>query len=164
MGDIVVTVVGARETSAAFVASMNRAIDNLRQFVKGEQALLEATLRATIQHIVYDAYQPTEYKRTGTLVDAVSSAYFEQAGGQQITLVFYNDPDKVSLKDDPISAGGSHKEDVALEIEEGRYPAGRGGQGWRGPTAPRPAFMLFGRAIQPGIHAGVLDAIARALR
>ncbi len=168
MSDIVITVTGVRETALWILDKMARVTADIRAYAQGVQMPLEQTLRATIQHVVYDAYQPTEYRRRADqpLVEAVSSEMTETLtpDGAVIALDFYNDPNRVTLRDDPISAGGSHKRAVPLEIEEGLYPSGRGGKGWQGFTAPRPAYMLFGRAVTPQIHAAVLNIVAKALR
>lgn len=165
MIDINITVKGI-ENLTRLAQVMARVQADIGAYAKGMRPSLEKQLVAVIQHIVYDAYEPTKYKRTMALLEAVASDYDEgpALGNYVQTLMFYNDPSMVVLRRDPISAGGSHKSNVALEIEEGHYPPGRGGRGWQGPTAPRPAFAVFGQMVAPGIHRDLLNILAKSVR
>lgn len=165
--DIEIVVIGLENVNR-YRAALARIEGDIKAYAQGMRAPFEQTLRAVIGHVVYDAYAPKEYKRTGGLIEAVASQYnggtFSLGPVTQVAeLEFYNDPSKVTLRDDPFSAGGSRKEDVPLEIEEGRYPRGRGGRGWGGPTVPRPAFALFGQQIAPEIHVALINIVSKAL-
>lgn len=164
MIEVNIRIVGL-ESLARLGPIMSRVRADISAYAKGMRPLFERQLVETINHVVYDVYRPTHYRRTYALLEAVASDYSEgpALGNYVQTLVFYNDPDKVMLRDDPISAGGSHKQDVMEEIEEGAWPTGRS-RGWQGPTAPRPAFAVFGDMVGKTIHGDLLAILEKAVR
>ena len=109
-------------------------------------------LQQMVRQVVYDIYNPKVYKRNFNLITAVDSEVVPIDMGAQLTL--FDNPEKVTLRRGGISAGGSKKEDVPIEIEEGTYPPMRRAKGtgdtprggpvtWLGYSLPRPAYQMY---------------------
>ncbi len=123
-------------------------------------------LKAAIQHVVYDAYNPETYRRNLNLLKAASldgPQQFLGLGGRGTTLRLFNDSSKIQYRPDATGhigpRGGSQPHEVPWEIETGNYP-----QPWHGFTAPRPAYLLTADAIRPEAEALADEAVAEGIR
>lgn len=126
-------------------------------YAKSQAPYWEEILKETVAHVVYDAYQPREYKRTLGLIDAVASEV-SVVPAHSVRAVLFDDPAKVTLRGGDVSAGGTPKDEVLFEIEEGQYP-----QPWYGPTGPRPAYRIFADSIRPIVYADADAIVARVI-
>lgn len=148
---------GGAQIAAWLLSRPRELVYEVGDYVRRQAPFWEALLRSTIQHVVYDAYRPQQYQRTGALLDAVESSV-NVIPTQQVHAVLFDDPSKVRLRRGAISAGGTLKEDVPYEIEEGKYP-----QPWFGATGPRPAYLIFASAIRPVIEQDIDGIVTKVL-
>ena len=168
--EIIVEDNGVTEGLFSLAKAMRNAV---LQEAEASQARHVQGLQQMVRQVVYDIYNPKVYKRNFNLIRAVDSQVDVVNLGVQLTL--FDNPDKVVLRRGNISAGGSRKEDVPEEIEEGNYPPMRRAKGvgdtprggpvtWLGYSLPRPAYQMYldlmiGRTIEDETDRTIAPAV-----
>lgn len=157
MVSIKIKVTGPQRVAQHVRGAATKIVSGFVQYVGTQRPFWEDLLKATIRHVVYDAYQPAEYQRTYALIDAVSSKA-GAVGRNAARAVMYDDPAKVHLKQGGVSAGGSAKGDVPFEIETGDYP-----MPWYGFVHERPAYAIFADTIRPTVYRDAGEIVSQSL-
>lgn len=120
-------------------------------------------LRAVIQHVVYDAYTPTKYKRREdkpliSLTDVETRRFV-----REVVTSLFNDSTKMEYRpraDGSIGPrGGAQPHEVPWQIETGGYPLP-----WYGMARPRAAYEITAAQMWLEIGNEISEAIGQALR
>jgi hypothetical protein len=145
-----VRVSGAQETRENLDRIGRRLETLLRERSTQASAAWEQTLRATIQHVVYDAYAPRIYRRNRNLLRAVDRAVSlrRDRAVHAVQVRLFDNAKKIRYRkraDGSIGPrGGSPPDRVPWEIELGEWPIP-----WHGFTAARPAYATTARLLHP---------------
>lgn len=153
-----VRVTGVKEVRARLQRLPGRVDARLWEYARSSAPRWEALLKAVIEHVVYDAYDPKVYRRNKNLIRAVDrkAERFSSAGVRGSRVRLFDNAERIRLARAPV--GGASPDEVPWQIELGAYP-----QPWYGFTAPRPAYRTTADLIRTEVNLRARKAVSEAV-